>query len=110
VKGISLIDVMHYFDYDTQKDHLTSAYEQLEDEGVLIFREVDPEAGWISVLNRFYEKLATSVGFTRSNEEKLYFRKKEEWLGLLSQIGFRARAERCSSILFADVLFIGEKS
>jgi 2-polyprenyl-3-methyl-5-hydroxy-6-metoxy-1,4-benzoquinol methylase len=109
VKGISLIDVMHYFDPEAQKAHLSSAFEQLEQDGVLIFREVDPDAGFISVLNRYYEKLATSIGFTRSNEEKLYFRKKEEWLQLLSEIGFRARAERCSSILFADVLFIGEK-
>jgi 2-polyprenyl-3-methyl-5-hydroxy-6-metoxy-1,4-benzoquinol methylase len=108
-KGISLIDVMHYFDADTQRAHLTSAFQQLDQNGVLIFREVDPEAGLISVVNRLYEKIATRVGFTRSNEEKLYFRKKEEWLKLLTEIGFRARAERCSSILFADVLFIGEK-
>jgi 2-polyprenyl-3-methyl-5-hydroxy-6-metoxy-1,4-benzoquinol methylase len=108
-KGISLIDVMHYFDPVAQKDHLASAFNQLDHNGILIFREVDPDAGFISVVNRFYEKIATSIGFTRSNEEKLYFRKKEDWLRLLAEIGFHARAERCSSILFADVLFIGEK-
>jgi SAM-dependent methyltransferase len=109
-KGIALIDVMHYFDPETQARYLKSAYEQLEPNGVLIFREVDPHGGIISGWNRLYEKLATSVGFTRSNEQKLYFRPREEWLELLRSIGFKAKAERCSSVLFADVLFIGEKS
>jgi glycosyltransferase involved in cell wall biosynthesis len=109
-KGISIIDVMHYFDRETQKKNLEQAFDQLEPNGVLIFREVDPQGGVVSSWNRFYEKVATSVGFTRSNEEKLYFRTREEWLELLRSIGFKARAERCSSVLFADVLYIGEKS
>lgn len=108
-KGISLIDVMHYFEPSIQEANLRYAYEQLDKNGVLIFREVDPNGGAASQWNKLYEKIATSVGFTKSAEEKLYFRSREEWLTLLREIGFRARAERCSSVLFADVLFIGEK-
>jgi glycosyltransferase involved in cell wall biosynthesis len=109
VKGISLIDVMHYFEPEAQRSNIARAYESLDSKGVLIFREVDPNAGVISRLNQFYEKVATSIGFTRSNEKSLYFRSKEDWLQLLKEAGFKCRARRCSSILFADVLYIGEK-
>jgi glycosyltransferase involved in cell wall biosynthesis len=108
-KGIALIDVMHYFEPSTQEANLRYAYDQLDQNGVLIFREVDPHGGAASSWNKLYEKIATSIGFTKSAEERLYFRSKEEWLDLLREIGFKARAERCSSILFADVLFIAEK-
>jgi dolichyl-phosphate beta-glucosyltransferase len=108
-KGISLIDVMHYFEPKDQETHLRNAFAQLERNGVLIFREVDPDGGLASQWNKLYEKIATSIGFTKSAEEKLYFRSREEWLTLLREIGFKAKAERCSSVLFADVLFIGEK-
>lgn len=108
--AISIIDVMHYFDFSTQESHLAETWRLLDKNGTLIFREVDPDGGWISKWNRVYEKIATSIGFTRSKEESLYFRTQEEWLEVLARAGFRARAERCSHFLFADVLYIGEKA
>jgi len=107
--AISIIDVLHYFDFSTQETHLAQAWRLLQKDGVLIFREVDPEGGWISKWNRLYEKIATTIGFTQSKEDELYFRTQDDWLEILTRAGFRARAERCSHFLFADVLFIGEK-
>jgi SAM-dependent methyltransferase len=107
--AISIIDVLHYFDFSTQEAHLAKAWRLLSQSGVLIFREVDPEGGLISKWNRYYEKIATSVGLTQSKEQDLFFRSTDDWLEILSRAGFRARAERCSHFLFADVLFIAEK-
>jgi len=107
--AISMIDVLHYFDFAAQQSCLRRAGELLARGGLLVFREVDPEGGWISRWNRCYEKLATSVGFTRSKETNLYFRTRDEWLDALAEAGFRATAQRCSSPLFADVLYVAEK-
>lgn len=108
-QAISIIDVLHYFDFSTQESHLAQAWRLLAQDGVLIFREVDPQGGLISKLNQFYEKVATSIGFTRSKEQSLFFRTQDEWLEVMTRAGFKARAERCSHFLFADVLFVGEK-
>lgn len=69
---------------------LKNAISLLNPGGILIFREVNPDGGPIAEWNRFYEKVATSLGFT--------------------QAGFiDVQSKRCSSIFFADVLFIGKK-
>lgn len=107
--GISLIDVMHYFDRETQRKILSDCYARLAPGGTLIFREVDPAGGPISHLNRLYERVATLTGFTRTEEKELFFRTPAEWVALLQSLGFKAHSERCSHFLFADVLFVGRK-
>ncbi|HAR41094.1 MAG TPA: hypothetical protein DCS07_00420 [Bdellovibrionales bacterium] len=107
--GITLIDVMHYFPPAAQKELIDQAYAALAPGGRLLVREVEPEAGIISSLNRFYEKLATSTGFTRSKSEDLHFRNTAQWEALFREAGFQVRSERCSSIFFSDVLFICER-
>ena len=108
--GISLIDVMHYFDPKTQEEVLNSTFSLLKQGGVLLVREVDPDGGVISHWNRFYEKIATLIGFTESKGKTLHFRSRQEWEDLIQKTGFSARSEVCSSWLFADVLFICERS
>jgi 2-polyprenyl-3-methyl-5-hydroxy-6-metoxy-1,4-benzoquinol methylase len=107
--AITLIDVMHYFTPELQSRILQVAFERLRPGGRVLIREIDPRGGPASVLNRIYEKIATTIGFTKSSEEKLYLRLPEEWTRLMESHGFRVRSERCSSRLFADVLFICEK-
>jgi len=109
-QGIAMIDVMHYFDPETQRRLLTQAFQSLEPGGTLIVREVNPNGGMVSRWNRLYEKIATSIGFTRSDEQELYFRTREGWESLLSEIGFKVRSENCSSPLFADILYVCEKN
>jgi 2-polyprenyl-3-methyl-5-hydroxy-6-metoxy-1,4-benzoquinol methylase len=107
--GIALIDVMHYFPPEEQETILRQAAERLKSGGVLIVREVNPNGGWISQWNRLYEKLATATGFTRSDKQTvLHFRTPVEWSTLLSRIGLQVSMERCSSPLFADVLYVGK--
>lgn len=107
--GVSMIDVMHYFDPKTQEALLAQVFNLLESGGTLIVREVDPHGGLPSVWNRFYERIATWIGFTQSKEKNLYFRSRPGWEGLLKKTGFEVKSERCSSFLFADILYICER-
>ncbi len=108
--GITLIDVMHYFPLREQALVFQKAFENLEPGGVLLVREVNPAGGWISRVNQAYERLATSTGFTRSEQKSaLHFRKPSGWMSALSQSGFQVRQRPCSSPLFADILFIATK-
>jgi 2-polyprenyl-3-methyl-5-hydroxy-6-metoxy-1,4-benzoquinol methylase len=108
--GIAMIDVMHYLDWDTQELILRKAYDLLSKGGTLIVREVDPEAGLISQWNRLYEKIATGIGFTQAQKQTHCFRTQVGWCTLLENIGFQVRTERCSSILFADILYTCERT
>lgn len=108
--GISVIDVLHYFSASEQERILGELFRALKPGGILIFREVDPQGGLISGWNRFYEKIATATGFTRSEKaSNLHFRSPEGWRQALAAAGFGPSSERCSHPLFADILFIGIK-
>lgn len=107
--GIALIDVMHYFTPEQQERILKQAAQALAPDGVLIVREVNPNAGAVSHWNRFYEKIATATGFTQAEKQPLHFRTPAQWEEALRQVGLQAFSEPCSHWLFADVLFIGRK-
>jgi 2-polyprenyl-3-methyl-5-hydroxy-6-metoxy-1,4-benzoquinol methylase len=104
--GITLIDVLHYFDGTVQEHMLKQSYQALEDGGTLLMREVDSNQGMLSRWNRFYESISTRIGFTRSEQLQLTFRTRSEWERLLHAVGFDVRSERCSSRLFDDILYI----
>jgi hypothetical protein len=73
-------------------------------------REIDPEGGWSAQLNRAYEWLATSLGFTRSaRKSEVCLRQPREWQELLEDLGLRVQHRPCTHFLFADVLFVGTK-
>jgi SAM-dependent methyltransferase len=111
VAGISMIDVMHYFPESEQERLFEQAHQLLAPGGTLIVREVNPEEGATSSFNRFYEKVATSTGFTRSEEkQQLHFRTREGWEEALRRAGFEVTSERCSHFLFADILYVCRKT
>lgn len=109
--GIAMIDVMHYFEPKLQREIFTRAYQGLETGGSLIVREVDPAGGgFASWFNRFYEKIATVTGFTQAQKPGLHFRTPEGWTQELKSVGFEVTSERCSSRLFADILYVCRKT
>jgi SAM-dependent methyltransferase len=107
--AVALIDLMHYFDRETQEHILRAATDRLASGGTLIFRDVDPNGGIASAINRTWEIIATATGFTQTKKSAFHFRTPAEWVQLLERLGFDARSERCSFFLFADVLFVGVK-
>ncbi len=107
--GIALIDVLHYFSPEEQRTVLERARTKLSAQGVLIAREVDPNQGFVSSWNRLYERMATGLGFTRSERKtELTIRSRPEWEALLESAGFEVKSEPCSHPLFADILYVCE--
>lgn len=110
VDGIAMIDMLHYFDATTQRSLVSNAARALRPGGVLAARDIDAGDGIRGVLNKFYERLATGVGFTKSASASLVFRTREEWTQLFEAVGFSIRAEHSGLPFLADVLFIGLKN
>jgi dolichyl-phosphate beta-glucosyltransferase len=109
-RGVFLIDVLHYFPPAAQEELLRGAWDRLEPGGVVLVREVNPHGGLAARFNRFYEKLATGLGFTLSSAgTKHTFKSVTEWEELIAQAGFQVTSMPCSSVLFSDHLFIGVK-
>jgi 2-polyprenyl-3-methyl-5-hydroxy-6-metoxy-1,4-benzoquinol methylase len=109
--GIAMIDVMHYFEPKLQEKIFQQVYQALEPQGCYLVREVDPAGGGAaSWFNRFYEKIATLTGFTRAEKPELHFRTPSGWIQALESVGFQVTSERCSSKLFADILYVCRKN
>jgi uncharacterized protein len=109
LSGIAMIDILHYLAPGGQAALLHEAARVLEPGGILAVREVDSEGGVAAVWNRFYENVATRIGFTRSARTHLEFRSVSGWTSLLETAGFDVRSEPCGSALFSDVLFVGRR-
>lgn len=108
--GIAMIDILHYFDPASQQFLVSQAMRVLAPGGILAVREIDSDDGIRAAANRFYERLATGIGFTRSAGPKLSFRGAGGWVSLLETAGFKVRSERCGPPFFADVLFVAQRS
>jgi uncharacterized protein len=109
LSGIAMIDILHYLAPDSQTALLHEAARVLEPGGILAVREVDSEGGVAAVWNRFYENVATRIGFTRSARTNLEFRSVSGWTTMLETSGFDVRSEPCGSPIFSDVLFIARR-
>jgi SAM-dependent methyltransferase len=107
--GIAMIDVLHYFDSASQLFLISNAARSLRPGGTLVLREIDADAGGKAVVNRFYERLATGVGFTRSANRSLAFRGAREWTSLLESAGFTVRSKPSGPPFLADVLFAASR-
>jgi 2-polyprenyl-3-methyl-5-hydroxy-6-metoxy-1,4-benzoquinol methylase len=110
-KTITLIDVMHYFPFDHQMAILKKCFSWMEPGGTLLIREVNPNNGFVSQINRAYEKISTTLGITRSDEKsELFIRSVEDWHQALKTVGFEVESRPCTHPLFSDVLFVGKKA
>jgi len=108
--GVAMIDILHYFDPASQQFLVSQAMRVLAPGGILVVREIDSDNGIRAAANRFYERLATRTGFTRSAGPKLSFRGAGGWIRLLESVRFKVRSERCGPPFFADVLFVGQRN
>ncbi len=111
--AIMMIDFLHYFSPEQQDDMIAKAYANLQPGGWLLAREVNQQGGLISKLNQFYEKITTTIGFTKSNniqaQENLSFKSQSGWEAKFTEHGFKVRSEPCSSPIFADILYICQR-
>jgi ubiquinone/menaquinone biosynthesis C-methylase UbiE len=111
--AIMMIDFLHYFSPEQQDAMIAKAFANLQPGGWLLAREVNQQGGLISKLNQLYEKLATTIGFTQSNnvqaKENLSFKSQSGWEAKFAEHRFKVRSEPCSSPIFADILYICQK-
>ncbi len=107
--GVTMIDILHYFDPASQQFLINDAARVLAPGGILVVREIDSNAGVKAAANRLYEHLATGVGFTRSAGQTLSFRGAREWTRLIESAGLTVRSQPCSTPFFADVLFVAQQ-
>lgn len=105
--GVAMLDFLHYFAYDAQEQLLKRSYDSLLPGGVMIFREVDTGAGFVSILNRMYEKTMVALKFTKA--EQLFFRTKNEWEMVAQKAGYQTEYILHHRFPFRDVLFICKK-
>lgn len=112
--AIMMIDFLHYFSPEQQDEMIAKAYDNLAPGGWLLAREVNQQGGLVSKLNQLYEKIATTIGFTQSNnvktKENLSFKSQAGWEAKFAEHGFKVRSEPCSSPIFADILYVCEKA
>ncbi len=102
--GVALIDVLHYFRPAEQTQILRKAFDALQPDGTLVFREIDQNSGMTFLSNRLHEKIMTKLGITRARE--LHFRSLCEWEHLARSLGFEVNLLPQKRFPFADVLFI----
>jgi ubiquinone/menaquinone biosynthesis C-methylase UbiE len=107
--GIAMIDLLHYFDAPTQLSLVHHASRALMPDGVLLVRDIDADYGVRGALNKFYERIATGVGFTKSAGAQLFFHSRREWERLLATAGFLTSSHRSGPPVLADVLFIAAR-
>lgn len=107
---ITCIDVMHYFSVAEQKQILAECFAHLAPGGKLLLREIDPNGGLVARLNRAYEKVSTTIGFTRSKRQsEITIHSTQQWEQFFKEAGFTVFNERCSAAIFSDVLFVATK-
>ena len=103
---IAVLDVLHYMVPPEQDAVLARLARALEPGGVLLIRDGEALAGWRSTVTSVSERLA--VGLGRHKGDGVWFRGREELLGVLHDLGLECEAETCSEgTPFANVLYIG---
>jgi SAM-dependent methyltransferase len=105
---VTILDVLHYISYDSQRRVLDQVFLNLAPGGYLLLRAGDAAGGW-----RFRFTLADDwlITLVRGHwQRRFYTRTAEEWLAVLAEIGFRATLQPMSEgTPFANVLFIARK-
>jgi SAM-dependent methyltransferase len=106
--AVLLVDVLHYFDDDTQRAILRTAADALRPGGVLLVREGDREGRGVWLTTAF-ERIAVAVGWNRSDARPV-FRSLDALRADLAATGLTVRTVPLAGPLHpGNVLLRGEK-
>lgn len=105
---ITIFDVLFYMDRPAQRRVLENCAQALAPDGLLLLRETDASQGLRFYMTRWAERLMCwSRGQFR---QPLSYRRREEWLVLLSELGFRVTEQPMSAgTPFSNRLFIARR-
>ncbi len=83
---VVILDVLHYVDYEAQRDVLRRVRDALTPGGTLLLRVGDASAGLPFRISNWVDAVVTFVRGHRLS--RLYCRPRAEWQGLLQALGF----------------------
>ncbi|MEM7346241.1 MAG: class I SAM-dependent methyltransferase [Chloroflexota bacterium] len=86
VQDIILYDVLHHLEEPIQYQILRECYQKLSKDGRLILKENDVVPRWKLFLSYLVEMIA--LGFNITLSSKILWRSRENWIQILSEIGF----------------------
>jgi len=105
---VTILDVLHYLDFDAQRRLLERVYAALPSGGRLLLRAGDAAMGL-----RFRFTVVTDwlITLIRGRVQgRFWTRRGEEWLQLVRDVGFRAAVQpMCEGTPFANVLIVGHR-
>ncbi len=93
-----LVDVLHYLDYDKQKELIRKCVDALEPEGIILIREGNAEIKNKHLWTRLTEFLSTKITRFNKSGEKLYFTSEERLREIVVENGFVLVSQKDSSI------------
>jgi SAM-dependent methyltransferase len=107
--AIAIFDVLLYLSEHEQRGVLAKCADALEAGGLLLLREADSGQGLSFRITRWAERIAC---WSRGQfGQRLLYRHADEWVALLSSLGFSVTAEPMSEgTPFGNVLFIARRS
>ena len=105
---ITIIDVLHYRPHKEQDKLLKKAINLLSPGGILILRDMDKGKLLKNWFTSVQEKLCLLVGRTKA--KKIYPRKSEDFVKILSENNTTIRYKKAQGGLFSNVLFVCEKN
>jgi uncharacterized protein (DUF2062 family) len=90
--AVLMIDILHYLPRRQQERLLARVAAALPSGGVLLLREADADAGWRFLAIRLSERLMALLrGDWRQWRKGFHYRRQEEWIALLAELGLSAR-------------------
>lgn len=106
---ISLIDVLYLIPFEAQEIILKKCHSALKRGGILIIKEMDTKPAWKYWFNLIQETVAVKIiGLTLG--EKFYFRKKDEYLRILRDTGFKVKPIRLDKgYWYPHIIYVCEK-
>jgi SAM-dependent methyltransferase len=106
---VTILDVLHYIDYEAQLRLLERVHAALAPGGRLLLRAGDMSQGWRFRLTLAGDWLITLI---RGHLQRRFFcRSGEQWLRLLREVGFETQMQpMCAGTPFANVLLVGRRS
>jgi len=105
----SLIDVLYLIPPDRQKIILKKCHSALNKGGIIIIKEMDTKPAWKYLWNLVQETVAVKIiGLTLGG--KFYFRSREEYLKILTGLGFKVSPVRLDKgYWYPHIIYVCEK-
>ncbi len=108
-KAVILIDILYLFDHTRQKELLLKCYHALENNGVLLIKEMDtgPLLKYLWCL--IQESIVTKI-FKRNLSTGMYFWNRSKFINFLEGIGFSVKPLKLDKgYLYPHILYVCEK-